>query len=69
MIEVHRLGHAQEPLHVNPDLIQTVEARPDCVVTLTTGHSFVVNESADDIVEAVRRWRVELLADALKIAA
>jgi flagellar protein FlbD len=69
MIEVHRLGHANEPLHVNPDLIQTVEAHPDCVITLTTGHALIVNESPEDILEAVRDWRVGLLSDALKIAA
>jgi flagellar protein FlbD len=69
MIEVHRLGHHHEPLHVNPDLIQTVEAHPDTLITLTTGHSLVVNESPDEILESVREWRVSLLSDALKIAA
>jgi flagellar protein FlbD len=69
MIEVHRLGHAHEPLHVNPDLIQTIEAHPDSVITLTTGTCLVVNESPEQILEAVRDWRVSLLSDALKIAA
>jgi flagellar protein FlbD len=69
MIEVHRLGHHSEAVHVNPDLIQTVEAHPDSVITLTTGHSLVVNESPEEILEAVRDWRVSLLSEALKIAA
>ena len=37
MITLHRLGHRSEPLHLNPDLITTVEAHPDTVVTLATG--------------------------------
>ncbi len=69
MIELHRLGHHSEPLLLNPDLIQTVEAHPDTVITLTTGISLIVNESPDEILFAVRDWRVSLLSDALKIAA
>ena len=37
MIVLHRLGHDGEPFHLNPDLITTVEAHPDAVVTLATG--------------------------------
>ncbi len=69
MIEVHRLGHAREPLYLNPDLIQTIEAHPDSTITLTTGASLIVNESPEEILESVRDWRVSLLSDALKIAA
>ena len=36
MITLHRLGHADEPFQLNPDLIVTVEPTPDTVVTLAT---------------------------------
>lgn len=49
MITVHRLGHTDEPFQVNPDLILTVEAHPDTVLTLATGHKFVLAESADEV--------------------
>ena len=64
MIVLHRLGHQTEPFHLNPDLITTVEAHPDTVVTLATGAKIVVGETPEEVGEAVRDWRVGLLADA-----
>ena len=66
MIRLHRLGSAYEPFHVNPDLIATVEGHPDGVLTLTNGTKLVIAESADDIVACIRRWRVDILADAMR---
>ncbi|ADB48487.1 flagellar FlbD family protein [Conexibacter woesei] len=65
MITLHRLGHNAEPFLLNPDLIMTVEATPDTVVTLTTGTRFVVVESAVRVAEEVRTWRTDILRDAL----
>ena len=64
MVVLHRLGRAAAPLHLNADLILTVEACPDTVVTLTTGARVVVEESPAAVVEAVRDWRVGLARDA-----
>jgi flagellar protein FlbD len=47
MIRVTRLGG--EPLILNADLIQYVEARPDTFITLTTGERLVVTESMDEV--------------------
>lgn len=60
MIELHRLGHSHEPFQLNPDLIVTVEAHPDTVITLATGAKIVVAESPDDIADGVRDWRVSI---------
>jgi flagellar protein FlbD len=59
MIELHRLGQA-ESFHLNPDLIVTVEAHPDSVITLATGTKVVVAESPDEVSERVRDWRVSI---------
>ena len=59
MIELHRLGQA-EAFHLNPDLIVTVEAHPDTVITLATGTRVVVAETPDQIGELVRDWRVSI---------
>jgi len=67
MIQLHRLAHAPEPFHVNPDLIATIEAAPDCHVTLTTGTKLIVSESVAEVVDAVREWRVSILASALAL--
>jgi flagellar protein FlbD len=64
MITLHRLGHRTEPLNINPDLITTVEAHPDTVITLTTGSKVVVSECPDEVTDAVRRWRADILDEA-----
>lgn len=65
MIELHRLGHVPEPFHLNADLIQFVEAHPDCVITLTTGTKVVVTEAPAEVVAAVRAWKASVYAAAL----
>lgn len=66
MITLHRIGHTAEPFELNADLIVTIEATPDTVITLTTGTKIVVAEPPDRVVEAIRAWRAALLADALQ---
>jgi uncharacterized protein YlzI (FlbEa/FlbD family) len=65
MISLHRLGHQAEEFHLNPDLIVTVEANPDTVITLTTGTKVVVAEPPERVVEEIRSYRVEVLSGAL----
>jgi len=65
VIVLHRLGHKVEEFLLNPDLILTVEANPDTVVTLTSGVKVVVVESPPRVAEEVRAWRAAILADAL----
>ncbi len=65
MIVLHRLGHDAEPFHLNPDMILTVEATPDTVVTLASGSKIVVLENPDRVVGEIRAWRADILSDAL----
>ena len=65
MIALHRLGQQAEEFLLNPDLIVTVEANPDTVVTLTTGAKVVVVESPVRVAQEVRDWRTRILAEAL----
>ena len=60
MIELTRLGG--ETLVVNADLIETIEATPDTVVSLTTGRKLVVREAADEVIQRVVAYRRRLLA-------
>jgi flagellar protein FlbD len=61
VIRLHKLGHAPQPFHLNPDLVITVEANPDTVVTLTTGTKLLVSESPEAVADAVRQWRASIL--------
>jgi flagellar protein FlbD len=64
VIPVHRLTQPNHELYLNPDLIQTVEATPDTVVTLTTGAKLVVIETPADVAARVRDWRGSIIAAA-----
>jgi uncharacterized protein YlzI (FlbEa/FlbD family) len=65
MIRLHRLGHPDEDYHLNPDLIVSIEATPDTVVTLATGGKLLVAERPEDIVTAIAEWRAGVLEAAL----
>jgi flagellar protein FlbD len=64
MIELHRLTHPDQPFLLNPDLIQTVEATPDTVISLDSAAKFVVLETPEDVVRLIRDWRASIIARA-----
>lgn len=59
MIRVTRLGTTQ-PLAVNAELIETVESKPDTLITLTTGHRLLVQESLEAVIRLVIEYRREI---------
>ena len=67
MITLHRFHHDDEEIHLNPDLIASIEARPDTVVRLTTGERILVAETPDEVTSAVCTWRARLMAEAMNL--
>lgn len=65
MIALHRLTHPDATFLLNPDLIQTVEATPDTVVSLTNSSKFIVIEKPAEIVDLIRAWRGSIVGRAL----
>jgi len=61
VIRLHRLAHSKEDFHLNPDLILSIEATPDTIVTLTTHTKLIVSERPEEVVELVRAWRASVL--------
>ena len=59
MIYLTRLDGAQ--MLVNPELLWTVEATPDTVLTFTHGKKMVVKESLEDLRQRVVAYRREIL--------
>lgn len=49
MIEVTRLNGTI--YFINPDMILTLEATPDTVITLTSGEKLIVKESPPELIE------------------
>lgn len=66
VILLHRLAREPEPFHLNPDLVLTVEAHPDTIITLTSGVRIPVTETPDAVRNAIAAWRSGLLIDALR---
>ena len=60
MVPLHRLNGGT--LHLNADLIATVEEHHDTVVTLLDGTRLIVAESAQQVVDSVVRYRALVLA-------
>ncbi len=59
MIIVHRLKG--EEFVINANLIETIEANPDTVITLTTEKKFVVREKIPEVLELVKNYHREIL--------
>lgn len=55
MIKVRRLNGKEFVL--NSDEIETLEATPDTVITLTGGNKYVVLEGVDEIIERIVEFR------------
>lgn len=55
MIELTRLNG--EAFVLNAELIETIVASPDTVVTLVNGHRYVVKESVDAVTEKVMQYK------------
>lgn len=58
MITVTRLNGTKVAL--NALLIETVEATPDTVITLTTGNKYVVREQVPEIIRLIRDYMQEV---------
>jgi flagellar protein FlbD len=58
MIALRRLNN--EPIMVNPDLIETLEATPDTVVTLTNGNKLLVRDSMDEVREKIVEFKRQI---------
>ncbi len=55
MISLTRLNG--QAIAVNADLIESAEATPDTVVTLTSGNKFIVRESIETIAQRIVEFK------------
>lgn len=51
MVKLRRINGAE--VTVNAELIETIEATPDTIVSLTTGKKLMVVESVDQVIDKV----------------
>jgi flagellar protein FlbD len=55
MIILHRLN--QQEFVLNADLVETLEATPDTLVTLTNGKKLIVRDDIKDVIGRVIEYR------------
>ena len=55
-------------VHLNVDLIATIEEHHDTGVTLVDGKTYVLQDSAEDVVDAVRDYRASILVAAERLS-
>ncbi len=55
MIALRRLNN--EEFVLNAELIETIEATPDTIITLTTGKKLMVRNSIEEIVKKVVKFK------------
>lgn len=53
---------------LNSDLIERIDCTPDSVVTLIDGKKYVVTESLEEIIDAVRAYRSQVIAFGSQLA-
>lgn len=47
------------PIHVNADLIETLENTPDTVITLTNGKKILVRETTGEVISRIAAYKDE----------
>ena len=62
MIRLTRLNGSE--VYLNADLIALVESHHDTVVTLVDGKTYVVHETAQEVVDRITGYRAAVLATA-----
>ncbi|MGN0319284.1 MAG: flagellar FlbD family protein [Lachnospira sp.] len=60
MIDVTRLNGKNFVL--NAELIEVMEETPDTVITLTTGHKYLVKESVDEVLDKIYAYKRKIMA-------
>lgn len=64
MIELTKIKG--EKFALNSDQIETLEERPDTVVTMLNGHKYVVKESVSEVIEMIEAFRRNCVGRDLK---
>ncbi len=67
MILVHKL-HGEE-VFLNADLVETLEAAPDTIITLVDGRRVIVREAPDEVVDRIVRFRASVIVAADELRA
>lgn len=64
MIKLTRLN--DEAFVLNAELIKTVEASPNTVITITSGNKYIVKEEVQQVIDAVVEYKRSIFTNFMK---
>jgi len=56
MIRVRRLSKDREEFFINPAMIETIENKPDSIITLINGKKYIVADTIDELLESIKEY-------------
>ena len=59
MISLTRINDTS--IVLNAELIEFVEANPDTIISLSTGHKYLVKDTVDEVVKKVKEYKRSIL--------
>lgn len=65
MIKITRLN--KTTFFLNSELIETVEATPDTVITTTEGRKYIVAETVEQVIERIIEYKAKVIRKAQEI--
>lgn len=60
MIVITRIN--DKPLTINCELIEFIEEVPDTLITMTTGRKIIAQESVDEVIDKVVKYKQKLFS-------
>jgi len=56
MIRVRKLSKDEEEFYINPTLIETIEKKPDTMITLINGKKYIVADTIEELLESIKDY-------------
>lgn len=58
MIKLTRLN--RQELVINAEMIERIEAKPDTIITLSSGDQYIVQDPVDEIINKIIQYKQEI---------
>jgi len=56
MISVKKLSKDEEEFYINPSLIETIEKKPDTMITLINNKKYIVADTVGELLEKIKDY-------------
>ena len=56
MIRVRKLSKDEEEFYINPSLIETIEKKPDTIITLMNNKKYIVADTVEELLESIKGY-------------